>query len=169
MRLLGRVHDRLTDASAWLGALAVAAITYCYCHEIVARYFLNAPTTWANETSTYLSLLTVMLMFPYVTRERGHVAISFLFESLGSRNARILLVVCLIFSVAVCLVSVWFTAVEVQRQYVRDVRMLDNALTPKWWLTSWFVYGFASSAIHFLRRVVGAWRGLETADTQEGF
>lgn len=168
MRALGRFHDRLTGVSAALAAVAVGAITYCYCHEVVARYFFDAPTSWANETSTHLALVGVMLMFPYVTRERGHVAITFLFEVAGERRARPLVVGALVVAAAVCLLSVWFTAVEAERQFVRDVRMLDNALTPKWWLSAWFVYGFASSGLHFLRHIADAWRGAGPTATTGG-
>ena len=56
-------------AIAWLtlGMIGVLMI------EIVSRYFLNAPTLWAHETSTMLYGAFCMLAGVYTLRHRDHV------------------------------------------------------------------------------------------------
>ena len=76
MRLVTRylvLQDGLSDfvgrAISWLtlGMIGVLML------EIAARYFLNAPTIWAHETSTMLYGAFCMLAGGYTLRHRGHV------------------------------------------------------------------------------------------------
>jgi len=155
MRPLLRLVDLLTTLGAGAATVCVGAVAFSYCFEVVSRYFFDAPTTWVSAVTTYLLLAAVMLMFPYVTRERGHIAITFLIERLGPRYGRWLSIACILVSAVVCILSIWFTGEEVHRQFVRDVRMLDTMLVPKWWLSVWFIFGFAGASIHFLQHAVG--------------
>lgn len=155
MRAPRRWFDLLTTAGAGAATVCIGAIAVSYCFEVVSRYFFDSPTRWVSPVTTYLLLVSVMLMFPYVTRARGHIAITFLIERLGPRHGRYLGMACILLSALVCILSVWFTGEEFYRQYVRDVRMLDTMLVPKWWLSVWFIYGFAGAAIHFLGHALG--------------
>lgn len=160
MRPFLRLIDLITTVGAVAAALCVGAVALSYCFEVISRYFFDAPTIWVSPVTTYLLLIGVMLMFPYVTRARGHIAITFLIDRLGPRHGRTLSIACVLVSAVVCVLSVWFTSEEVHRQYVRGVLTMDNMLVPKWWLSVWFIYGFSGASIHFLRHVVGPDAGI---------
>lgn len=160
MRALARIHDALTDATAWIATGCVAVIAFSYCFEVVSRYVFNAPTVWVGAITVYLLLVSVMLMAPLVTRERGHVTITFILERAGPRSARYLSAACIAVSAAVCLVSVWFSATETNRQFLAGTTMMDSLLvTPKWVLSACIVYGLLSSSAYFLRQISGALAG----------
>ena len=76
MKLVTRylvLQDGLSDfvgrAISWLTLAMIGVLML----EIVARYFLNAPTIWAHETSTMLYGAFCMLAGGYTLRHRGHV------------------------------------------------------------------------------------------------
>ena len=76
MRLVTRylvLQDGLSDvvgrAISWLSLGMIGVLML----EIVARYFLNAPTIWAHETSTMLYGAFCMLAGAYTLRHGGHV------------------------------------------------------------------------------------------------
>jgi TRAP-type C4-dicarboxylate transport system permease small subunit len=166
MRALARFHDRLTAIGAWLSAAGVAAIVLSFCFEVISRYLFNAPTSWVGAITVYLLLVCTMLMFPFITRERSHVTITFLLERVGPEAARWLAASCVLVSAVVCLLSVWFTGTETHRQLVGGTTMVDELMvTPKWLLSAFICYGFASSSIYFLRQLREAFQtGRVTAD-----
>lgn len=69
-------------AISWLtlGMIGVLMI------EIVSRYFLDAPTLWAHETSTMLYGAFCMLAGAYTLRHRGHVRSEVIWGALPKRG-----------------------------------------------------------------------------------
>lgn len=154
MRPLFSFIDRLTDAGAWLAALALGVIVTSFWLEVVSRYFLNAPTSWTASVSLYLMLTMVMLMIPWLTREGQHVTMTLVFERAPTRLALPIARFISVLSCVICLVAAYFCVIETIRQYEGEVRSPDALLLPMWWLSSFLVYGFAMSALHFARHVV---------------
>jgi TRAP-type mannitol/chloroaromatic compound transport system permease small subunit len=69
-------------AISWLTLAMIGVLML----EIVARYFLNAPTIWAHETSTMLYGAFCMLAGSYTLRHRSHVRSEVIYGLLGSRG-----------------------------------------------------------------------------------
>ncbi len=67
------LQDGLSDivgrVISWLTLVMIGVLLL----EIVSRYFLNAPTIWAHETSTMLYGAFCMLAGSYTLRHRAHV------------------------------------------------------------------------------------------------
>lgn len=89
MRLVTRylvIQDGLSEfvgrAISWLTLAMIAVLML----EIIARYFLNAPTIWAHETSTMLYGAFCMLAGSYTLRHRGHVRSEVLYGLLNKRG-----------------------------------------------------------------------------------
>ncbi|GAA6166088.1 TRAP transporter small permease subunit [Pelagimonas sp. KU-00592-HH] len=89
MRLVTRylvIQDGLSEfvgrAISWLTLAMIAVLML----EIIARYFLNAPTIWAHETSTMLYGAFCMLAGAYTLRHRGHVRSEVLYGLLNKRG-----------------------------------------------------------------------------------
>lgn len=156
MRALGVLHDRLTAATAVLGAGCLGLTVLIYCYEIVTRYFLDAPTSWAGAVTLYLLLVSVMLMVPRLTRDGSHVAVTYVTELAGPRFGRLVAGLTDLVSCAVCLATACFAAVETHRAYIHHVNTTDTMEIPTWWLTSFLVYGLVSAGLHFARRAFGA-------------
>ncbi len=151
--VLGRAHDRLTDLSFELGKLCLAVIFVSYCWEVAARYFFNAPTWWADEAVSYSLCIGCFLMMPCVTRDRGHVAVTFLIDMLpGARAAQARRAICLV-CFAVCALGFWINLDENLRQIAKDVHLMKVKPIPKYWISVFITYGFGMSALHFLRQL----------------
>ncbi|MCI5096877.1 MAG: TRAP transporter small permease subunit [Rhodobacteraceae bacterium] len=69
-------------AISWLTLAMIGVLML----EIVARYFLNAPTIWAHETSTMLYGAFCMLAGSYTLRHRSHVRSEVIYGLLGPRG-----------------------------------------------------------------------------------
>lgn len=149
---IGRLHDWLTDIGYILAALALAAMGVIYCAEVTLRYFLNAPTTWATETLSHLMLVAVFLALPHATRAGAHVAVT-LIADLRPRWARPVGIILNLVGALVCLFVAWLSYGENLRQYTQNIETLGNVPLPKWWISSWITFGFASAALWFFRLV----------------
>ncbi|MCT4557694.1 MAG: TRAP transporter small permease subunit [Pelagimonas sp.] len=80
------IQDGLSEflgrAISWLTLAMIAVLML----EIVARYFLNAPTIWAHELSTMLYGGFCLLAGAYTLRHRGHVRSEVIWGLLGPRG-----------------------------------------------------------------------------------
>ena len=80
------IQDGLSDfvgrAVSWLTLAMIAVLVL----EIIARYFLNAPTIWAHETSTMLYGAFCMLAGSYTLRHRSHVRSEVIYGVMGRRG-----------------------------------------------------------------------------------
>ena len=84
MRWIGRFNIFLGESLAWLYLAAVAVTAY----EVVMRYLLNAPTTWAFELTILLCAICYLLAGGYVTRLESHIAITSAYDLAPPRVRR---------------------------------------------------------------------------------
>jgi TRAP-type mannitol/chloroaromatic compound transport system permease small subunit len=109
MRLVTRylvIQDGLSEfvgrAISWLTLAMIAVLML----EIIARYFLNAPTIWAHETSTMLYGAFCMLAGAYTLRHRGNVRSEVLYGLLNKRG--IAFFDTIIFAIGLVVLGVFF-------------------------------------------------------------
>ena len=85
LRVAGAI-DRFTEktalAFAWLIAPLVAVVTW----EVVARYWFDAPTSWAYETIYALYAAMFMLGAAYALRAGAHIRTDFIWEKWPERT-----------------------------------------------------------------------------------
>ncbi|MBK5928387.1 TRAP transporter small permease [Rhodobaculum claviforme] len=153
-RRLGRLHDGLTEVGVGLAMAALALIVLAYAWEVVARYFLGAPTRWSADLVGYLLLFLTFMALPKVTASGGHVAVTVLLERLSPRAQLWAGRVIALLGAVVCLFLMKICLDETLRQVERNIRMMAAHPVPKAWISVWIVYGFAGSALHFLRLAV---------------
>lgn len=161
------IHDGLTDICFQLGKVCLAIILFAYTFEVVSRYFFNAPTWWADEAVSYSLCIGCFLMMPHVTREKGHVAVTFLVDMMPDRGARIaywfIYLVCFI----ACSLAFWINLDENIRQIVNDVHLMKVKPIPKYLISVFLTFGFGMSALHFLRFL--DYRTIKVGDHGEDF
>jgi TRAP-type C4-dicarboxylate transport system permease small subunit len=76
MTWIDRINTFLGEKLAWLYLAAVAITAY----EVVMRYLVNAPTSWAFEATVLLCAICYLLAGGYVTRLESHIAITSVYE-----------------------------------------------------------------------------------------
>ena len=154
MTPLVRLHDWLTDMGFHLGKLCLGIIIFAYSFEVVSRYFFNAPTWWADEAVSYSLCIGCFLMMPYVTRQRGHVAVTFLIDVLRPSRRHVSYVAIYVVCFVVCGAAFWINLDENIRQVVQDVYIMKVKSFPKIYISVFITFGFGMSAIHFLRMAI---------------
>jgi TRAP-type C4-dicarboxylate transport system permease small subunit len=76
---------RLNDLLADIGIICLVALTLLISLNILMRYFLNAPITWADEFAAYFLLGTIFLGLAYALQDGTHIKIDFLTQLLSER------------------------------------------------------------------------------------
>lgn len=165
---MGRAHDGLTDLGIQIAKACIAVVLVLYCWEVFGRYILGVGTWWANEFVPYAVCAATFLMMPVVTRAKGHVSIGALEHILPERYAVHARAMILVISLVVCTVIAWILVKENIRQVAQDINLLRVRTTPKIYVSIWITYGFASSAIYFLRLLVGIRHAEEPAAKELG-
>lgn len=155
MNWLLRLHDRITAVGFAGAAASVGLITLAFWYEVTARYFFNAPTSWAYDAASFLLCPAVFLAVPEMTRRNSHVVISLFVDSLPPDARGILIRLLFLTSAIVCLICAWITGAETWRQYVRGVETITAIPIQKWWVSVFIPYGLFNSALYFLRLAAG--------------
>lgn len=102
LKLQDGLSDIVGQIISWLSLAMIAVLMI----EIVARYFLNAPTIWAHETSTMLYGAFCMLAGAYTLRHRGHVRSEVIWGNLPERGRAFCDV--LIYSIGLIVLAIFF-------------------------------------------------------------
>ncbi|MBL4758575.1 MAG: TRAP transporter small permease [Rhizobiales bacterium] len=151
--IFGRLHDGLTDAGFLISTLCLAIMVVIYCAEVVGRYFLNHPLDWANDAFSNLLCITLFSMVPHATRGTSHIEINLVPEFFPNAVPPLKVLVNLT-GFAICALISWMSLAENIRQIAMGILTEQNHPVPVWWISIFITYGFASSALYFLRALL---------------
>jgi TRAP-type C4-dicarboxylate transport system permease small subunit len=79
--MIDRLNRLLGERLCYLYLVAVVITAY----EVVLRYVVNAPTSWAFELTILLCAICYLVSGGYVTAQRKHIAITALHDVLPAR------------------------------------------------------------------------------------
>jgi TRAP-type mannitol/chloroaromatic compound transport system permease small subunit len=96
-----RKSIRIIDTiSIWTGKAVgwmIFPMIFSLVFEVIARYFFNAPTIWANDVATILYGAFFMLGSAYALQRQQHIRTDWLYEKWSIRTRGIVDSVCYIF------------------------------------------------------------------------
>jgi len=87
--LADRFCDTVDRLNSWVGrllALSIIVVTLMVLYEVISRGVFGQATTWANETTIYLSACAYLLSGGYALAHRRHVRIDLIYERLTART-----------------------------------------------------------------------------------
>lgn len=151
MRPLLRLQDAISLVGQWLGGLSLALIVVIYAYEVFVRYLMGAPTSWASDFVSFLLLISVFTVLPWLTREGGNVAVTLLPDYMPARGGRLLLRCGFVVAGIACL---WVTYIGVQETlllFQRNTMTLTTVRIPKWPLLALITFGLFNSGLYFFR------------------
>lgn len=148
---LGRLHDAVTRVGYVLAIFCLVAIVCSYTYEVVVRHFFAAPTTWASSLVSYMLILMVFLVMPELTRDRVHIFISVVLDTLSEATAVRLQRVSYVVAAIACVIAAGFSFDATAQQFARGISTVNEWRVPKWLLSGAIPYAFFSTAIYFLR------------------
>lgn len=151
MNMIAGILDLVTRFSSYLSGLALVAILVLILKEVAMRYFLNAPSSWANEANQWFFALTVMLVIPEIARTNGHIAISVLLDRMPHKKREVAFRIIAILSFLMCLAACYVSGIETLRQFNYGIETVWVNPIPKWWISIVIPFGFMLTSFQFLR------------------
>jgi TRAP-type C4-dicarboxylate transport system permease small subunit len=82
---LRAVVERCNLALGMASGLGILLMGLILTYEVFCRYFFNAPTIWAQETSIYLYIWTMLAAGSYTLQMRKHVHVDLVVDRLPAR------------------------------------------------------------------------------------
>jgi TRAP-type C4-dicarboxylate transport system permease small subunit len=158
-----KAHDALSRFGFFCSGICLGTIVFAYSYEIVARYFLNAPTTWASSAVSYLLCYMVFLAVPELSRRRGHIFISIVLDLMPIKTATFIQLATYILTAVACVTASFFCLDASISQYIGGIETVNEWQVPKWVLSVAIPYGFLSTGIHYLRHAA-SWAPYESSE-----
>lgn len=160
MQAVASLVDRASDALARLCGWAYFAIGLMLGYEVVARYFFNAPTIWAEELSRLVFVFATLLAAPALLRHNQHIRVTALTALMGEGAQRVARLVALGVVIAFCALLVWHGIEAPLNSYARGRSSGSMLDIPAWWAQSAVPLAFAlvgvQAVLEFLRCAMGA-------------
>lgn len=150
MRVIQTILNDIARVGAVAAAACVGVTAVAYVVEIVARYGLGSPLNWATDIGSYMLCAAVFLALPQIARNREHVAITLLTDSLPSKVRERYATFLSIVTAAVLFVVAWLFAEVSLTQLESGVLTPMANQIPRWWLTAIMAIGLFISGLHFL-------------------
>ena len=128
----GRAIAALGKFFLALAALGVIYMTLSTVYDVFVRYALNAPTSWATETSTYVLIATIFFGAAHTHLTDGHVRVHVLLNHLQSAGKRDLELICAWIGLLYVGIAGWQAVLMVLSDYEHGSRIFSLLLTPSW-------------------------------------
>lgn len=160
MKAFASLIDRMSDGLAQLCGWAYFVIGLMLGFEVVARYFFNAPTIWAEELSRLFFVFATLLAAPALLRDNQHIRVTALTALLGETGQRMSQLVSLGFVFVLSAALFWYGLDAPLNSFERG-RVSGTMLNlPAWWAQSAVPLAFfllaLQSALEFVRCIMGA-------------
>lgn len=160
MQTFASLIDRIADHLAQLCGWAYFIIGLMLGFEVIARYFFNAPTIWAEELSRLLFVFATLLAAPALLRQNAHIRVTALTALMGLGAQRLMRLAALGFVIAFCCVLVWYGKDAPFNSYARGRTSGSMLDIPAWWAQSAVPLAFAllgvQATVEFIRCALGA-------------
>ncbi len=102
-----RIVDGLSQFSGSFVAYWTIIAVFIYFYEVVARYFLRAPTNWAHESMFLMFGMQYVLAGAYAYRHDAHVRVDLIYSATGPRTRAAIDIVTFFFFLVFALAFLW--------------------------------------------------------------
>ena len=142
--------ERLNIALAFIAGISMLALTALTTHEVIARYFFNAPTSWSLEISEYLMVVCVYLGMAYSLQKGAHVSVPLVYKYLSRRAQRMLDLATSILLLVFWLVLFWQTSGMATYYLINHVRSETILAFPLFYPMSIVAVGCLTSCLQMI-------------------
>jgi TRAP-type C4-dicarboxylate transport system permease small subunit len=151
LRLLAKGYDAVVYGMAIIAAFLMAAMMVIITLDVVFRNLGYQSSAHFFTFTEYALLIVPCLGAPWLAREKGHIYVEILLNSLPPVGRRMMIWAIGLFCIAVCLTIAWYGLQVTIHDYLqaeKDVRSLDM---PRWMLVVWIPLSFLMMALEFAR------------------
>jgi C4-dicarboxylate transporter, DctQ subunit len=151
LRLLAKGYDAVVYGMAIVAAFLMAAMMVIITLDVIFRNLGYQSSAHFFTFTEYALLIVPCLGAPWLAREKGHIYVEILLNSLPPRGKAAMTWLIGLFCIAVCLTIAWYglqVTISDYLQAEKDVRSLDM---PRWMLVFWIPLSFLMMALEFVR------------------
>ena len=151
MRLLAKGYDAVVYGMAIVAAFLMAAMMVIITLDVIFRNLGYQSSAHFFTFTEYALLIVPCLGAPWLAREKGHIYVEIMLNSLPPRGKAAMTWLIGLFCIAVCLTIAWYglqVTISDYLQAEKDVRSLDM---PRWMLVFWIPLSFLMMALEFVR------------------
>jgi TRAP-type C4-dicarboxylate transport system permease small subunit len=149
MKKLRVFLEKFNLTIGYLCGLGILAMGLILTYEVICRYCLESPTIWAQETSAYLFMWTMLAGSAYTLMKGKHVRIDLIFERLSRKSQLLLDILTSLAGIAFCAVVSW-QAYEMILSTLRFNKLSPTLLrVPLWIPQSSLLIGFVLLTFQF--------------------
>ena len=151
LRAVARLHDALVYGMAFVAAFLMAAMMVVITLDVVLRNLGYQSSAHFFTFTEYALLIVPCLGAPWLAREKGHIYVEILLNSMPPGARRAMTVLIGLLCITVCLVIAWFGFQVTLNDFLqneKDVRSMDF---PRWMVVGFIPLSFFMMAIEFAR------------------
>ena len=151
MRLLAKGYDAVVYGMAIVAAFLMAAMMVIITLDVVFRNLGYQSSAHFFTFTEYALLIVPCLGAPWLAREKGHIYVEILLNSLPPRGKTAMTWAIGLFCIAVCLTIAWYGFQVTLHDYLgaeKDVRSMDF---PRWMVVGFIPLSFLMMAVEFAR------------------
>ncbi|MBO33689.1 MAG: hypothetical protein CMM74_12060 [Rhodospirillaceae bacterium] len=158
MKSLGRFFDFVENTFASLAIIILIFITGSVCLEVVMRYGFDNPLIWVVEVSENALLFIAFLGAAWVLRNKGHVQVDILINSIRKKHFHRLGILTSLIGVAVSAILAIWGAITTWDHWMRGIYKPTVLEIPSWILLIVIPIGSFLLGIRFIRQAITHWR-----------
>ena len=151
MKAVAKAYDGLISGMAIIAAFLLAAMMVIITLDVVLRNLGYQSSAHFFTFTEYALLIVPCLGAPWLAREKGHIYVEIVLNSLPPRARRAMTMAIGAFCIVVCLVIAWYGFQVTWQDFVqneKDVRSMDF---PRWLVVGWIPLSFSLMAVEFAR------------------
>ncbi|MDF1778159.1 MAG: TRAP transporter small permease [Rhizobiaceae bacterium] len=148
------LFDRLLDVLAAVAAALLVLIMFSVGADVILRSTIGHSLTWSLEFSEHALLGILFLGMPWLAREKGHVAVELVTETLPANLkkplARIIAFIC------ACLLAflAWWASKLALQDYAMNVKTIGIHPIPRYILPAVVSFGLLLTSLTYLRETL---------------
>jgi TRAP-type C4-dicarboxylate transport system permease small subunit len=163
-----QIVDRLSRLAAALAAWAFFLIGLMLAYEVIARYFFNAPTIWAEELSRFFLVWSVFVGSAWLIHSDEHIRVTVVVDRLPDALRRILRVLSILFVLLVASLVAFNGWPIMARSFASGATSGTLMDLPNWWVQLSVVVGFGLLALQAVVEVIRTLAGAPLPERSEG-
>jgi C4-dicarboxylate transporter DctQ subunit len=160
MRILATIDNGIARFEAFVLALGVILMAANSIANVIGRFVLAQSIYFSEELNQFLIVLVTFVGIGYAARKGRHIRMSALYDQLGDRGRKVLMIVIAAVTALVMFALAWFSYEYVAR--LAKLGKVTPALQVPLYLTYlWVPIGFVITGVQYLLTVI---RNLRSED-----
>jgi len=152
---IGAIFDQTLNFLAYVVGVLLVFGWLSVVADVVMRYFLNRPLTWALETTEYVLTTVAFLGAAWLLRREGHVSLDLVLNLFKPRTQAMFHAITSSLGAIACLIIVWYGVEATWSHYLKGMRVTTALAPPTAPFLTIIPVGFFLLFLQFLRRSYG--------------